>query len=164
MTLMNVLVDFARTGRIGPLHCGMPLAEAEDLLGPGRPHPAIVMRGPDIDGYPYSWDGLRLVVTQRQVSGLCIDLFPGSTTKLPPLVLPESETYEATVLREELISALDIAGCLHEVNRGLTFGSQSSILTQPADVCAVFSLPGRHNDVPHLDRHYLGVMYKHTLP
>jgi hypothetical protein len=34
---MNVLVDFARTGRVGPLHCGMPLIEAEDLLGPGRP-------------------------------------------------------------------------------------------------------------------------------
>lgn len=37
MTLMNVLVDFARTGRMGPLHCGMPLTDAEDLLGPGRP-------------------------------------------------------------------------------------------------------------------------------
>lgn len=59
MTLMNVLVDFARTGHIGPLRCGMPLTEAEDLLGPGRPHPAIRMR-PDIDGYPtlgttWSW-------------------------------------------------------------------------------------------------------------
>ncbi|WP_406229222.1 hypothetical protein [Streptomyces anthocyanicus] len=51
---MNVLVDFARTGRIGPLHCGMPLTEAEDLLGQGRPHPAILTKGPDIDGYPYA--------------------------------------------------------------------------------------------------------------
>jgi hypothetical protein len=67
---MHVLVDFARTGQLGPLRCGMPLAEAEDLLGPGRPHPAILMKGPDIDGYPYSWDGLRLVVTQRRVTEL----------------------------------------------------------------------------------------------
>ncbi|MFD7444747.1 hypothetical protein [Streptomyces sp. NPDC059909] len=37
MILMDVLVDFARTGRIGPQHCGMSLAEAEDLLGPGTP-------------------------------------------------------------------------------------------------------------------------------
>ncbi|MET8945737.1 hypothetical protein ABZX30_19655 [Streptomyces sp. NPDC004542] len=45
---MSMLVDFARTGRIGPLHCGMPRAEAEHLLGPGRPHPAILMKGPDM--------------------------------------------------------------------------------------------------------------------
>ncbi|MER5473535.1 hypothetical protein ABZX90_26210 [Streptomyces sp. NPDC002935] len=57
VTLTDMLVDFASTGQIGPLHCGMPLAEAEDLLGPGRPHPAIQMSGPDIDGYPYSWGG-----------------------------------------------------------------------------------------------------------
>ena len=111
---MNVLVDFARTGRIGPLHCGMALTEAEELLGPGRPHPAIVMKGPDIDGYPYAWGGLRLVVTQRSVSGLWINLWPGSTMNLPPLVLPDSESFEATVLREELITALDTADCRHE--------------------------------------------------
>ncbi|MFG2475027.1 hypothetical protein [Streptomyces fagopyri] len=162
MTLMNVLVDFARTGRIGPLHCGMPLAEAEDLLGPGRPHPAILMKGPDIDGYPYAWGSLRLVVTQRAVSGISISLWPGSTASLPPLVLPDSESFEATFLREELITALDTAGCHHEVNSALTFGKQSSILTQRAEVCAVFSLPGRDNRVPHHDRHYLDVMHKHV--
>ncbi|MER5466501.1 hypothetical protein ABT010_38915 [Streptomyces sp. NPDC002668] len=162
MTLMDVLVDFARTGRIGPLHCGMRLTEAEDLLGPGRPHPAILMMGPDIDGYPYSWDRLQLVVTRRAVSGIWINLSPGSTAKLPALVLPESESFEATLLREELVSALDKAGCEHHVNDTLTFGQQSSILTRPADVCAVFSLPGRDNHVPHRDRHYLDVMHKHT--
>lgn len=56
---MSLLVDFARTGRIGPLHCGMPLSEAEGLLGPGRPHPAIRLLGPDVDGYPYAWGGLE---------------------------------------------------------------------------------------------------------
>jgi hypothetical protein len=158
---MNVLVDFARTGRVGALHCGMPLSEAEDLLGPGRPHPAHIMKGPDIDGYPYSWDGLQLVVTQRAVSGIWVNLWPGSTAKLPPLVLPDSESFEATVLREELVTALDTAGCHHEVNPALTFGEQSSILTQPAGVCAVFSLPGRDHHVPLRGRHYLDVMHKH---
>ncbi|MGW4034277.1 hypothetical protein ACWEFL_34120 [Streptomyces sp. NPDC004838] len=162
MTLMNVLVDFARTGRVGPLRCGMPLAEAEGLLGPGRPHPAIRMKGPDIDGYPYSWGGLKLDVTQRAVSGIRIDLWPGSAAKLPALVLPGSESFEATVLREELVAALDAAGCEHHVNDALTFGRQSSILARPADVYAVFSLPGRDNHVPHRDRHYLDVMHKRT--
>ncbi|MCF1591980.1 hypothetical protein [Streptomyces muensis] len=162
MTLMDVLVSFSRTGRLGPLNCGMTLAEAEDLLGPGRPHPAHIMKGPDIDGYPYSWDGLGLVVTQRTVSGIWINLRPGSAARLPPLVLPDSESFDATVLREELIAALDKAGCRHAVNSTLTFGRQASLITQPAGVCAVFSLPGRDDDVPHRDRHYLDVMHKHT--
>lgn len=158
---MNVLVDFARTGRVGPLHCGMTLREAEELLGPGRPHPAIVMLGPDIDGYPYSWDGLQLVVTRKTVSGIWINLWASTAAKLPPLVLPASESYDARVLREDLLTALDAAGCGHCVDDTLTFGDQSSILTLPAHVCAVFSIPGRNNPVPHPDRHYLSVLHKH---
>lgn len=159
---MDVLVDFSLSGQLGPLNCGMTLAEAENLLGPGRPHPAHILKGPDIDGYPYSWNGLRLVVTQRTVSGIWINLWPGSAAKLPPLVLPDSESFDATVLREELIAALDEADCQHAVNSTLTFGEQSSLITQPADVCAVFGLPGRDNHVPHRDRHYLDVMHKHS--
>ncbi|MFG3013859.1 hypothetical protein ACGFZB_26190 [Streptomyces cinerochromogenes] len=159
---MNLLVDFAQTGQIGPLHCGMPLSEAEALLGPGRPHPAIRMKGPDIDGYPYAWGGLELATTQRLVSEISIRLSPGSTTKLPPLVLPDSESYPSTVLREDLIAGLDAVGCRHDVNDRLTFGEQSSILTRPAGVCAVFFPPGRGDHMPHHEHHYLGVIYKHT--
>lgn len=159
MTLIDVLIDFSLTGQIGPLRCGMPLAEAEDLLGPGRPHPAIQMKGPDLDGYPYSWHNLDLVVTQRTVTGLWIRLWPGSTTKLPPLVLPDSEAHPATVLREEFLTALDAAGGHHEVNPTLTFGEQSSVITYPGRVCAVFSLPGKDN---HVARRYLNVLHKHT--
>jgi len=157
---MNLLVEFARTGRIGPLHCGITLAEAEHLLGPGRPHPAIRLRGPDIDGYPYSWGGLDLAVTQRRVSGISIRLWPGSTVDLPSLILPGAETCSATVLREELIAALDTAGCPHEINGVLTFGEQWSLRTQPADVCAVFSLPSRNHHVQHRDRFYLDVLHR----
>ncbi|MFJ1544228.1 hypothetical protein [Streptomyces sp. NPDC088246] len=48
------------------------------------------MKGPDIDGCPYSWDGLKPILTQRAVSGLRISLRPGSAAELPPLVLPGS--------------------------------------------------------------------------
>lgn len=140
---MDVLVDFASTGRIGPLNCGMSLTEAEDLLGAGRPHPAHRMKGPDIGGYPYSWGGLKLVVTRRSVSGIQIHLRPGSASS------------EASVVREDLIAALDRVRCQHVVNTTLTFGRQSSIVTQPADVCAVFSLPGPDEHVSLRDRHYL---------
>lgn len=159
---MSLLVDFALTGRIGPLHCGMPLSEAESLLGPGRPHPAIRMRGPDIDGYPYAWGSLELVVTQRSVSALWIRLSPGGTTSLPTVVLPDAESYPSTVLREDLIAGLDAAGCRHDVNDRLTFGEQSSILTRPADVCAVFFRPKRDGHLSRRERHHLGVIHKHS--
>lgn len=163
MTFLNLLVDFAKTGRIGPLHCGMPLTEANDLLGPGRPHPAIRLKGPDIDGYPYTWGNLELAVTQRAVSGICINSRPGSTVTLPPLVLPESASFEAAITREELISALNDAGCHHQPNSALTFGTQSSIITHPEAVCAVFSLPRSSNhNTPHSDQHYLLAMHNHT--
>ncbi|MFJ3634070.1 hypothetical protein [Streptomyces sp. NPDC090112] len=158
---MNVLVDFARTGRIGPLHCGMPLAEAEDLLGPGRPHPALRMR-PEIDGYPYAWGGLELCTTRRAVSEISIRLWTGSMARLPALVLPDAESYSATVLREDLIDGLDAIGCRHDVNDRQTSAGQSSVLTHPANVCAVFFTPGRDVPVPHRERHYLRILYKYT--
>lgn len=68
-------------------------------------------------------------------------MWPGSTVKLPSLVLTDSESSEAAVLREGLLAALDAAGCEH-------------------DVCAVFSLPGRDDHVPHRDRHHLDVMHE----
>jgi hypothetical protein len=159
---MDLLVDFSLTGQIGPLHCGMSLAEAESLLGPGRPHPAIRLKGPDLDGYPYSWRNLDLVITQRMVSGLWIRLRPGTTAKLPPLALPDSEMHSATVLREEFLDALEAVRCPFAMNPQLTFGEQSSVITQPGGVCAVFTLPARDDEVPHRDRHYLTVLHKHT--
>ncbi|MFC7924386.1 hypothetical protein [Streptomyces cinereoruber] len=160
MTLMSLLVDFTRTGRIGPLRCGMPLSEAEGLLGPGRPHPAIRLLGPGVDGYPYAWGGLELVVTRHSVSGLWIRLSPGAAVRLPPLVLPDSESYPSTVLREELIAGLDAVGCRHDVDDLLTFGEQSSVLTRPAGVCAVFFPPRRGDHVSGPEQHCLGVLHK----
>ncbi|MET8981520.1 hypothetical protein ABZX85_38585 [Streptomyces sp. NPDC004539] len=141
----------------------MSLDEAESIIGPGHPHPAHILKGFDIDGYPYAWGGLELAITRRAVSGISIRLRPGSTVRLPAVVLPDSESFGSTVLREELIAALDEAGCRHAVNDGLTFGGQSSIVTyQPVGVCSVFFLPGQGDHVPHRDRHYLGAMYKHS--
>ncbi|MFB8183586.1 hypothetical protein ACFC8N_48155 [Streptomyces sp. NPDC055966] len=36
------------------------------------------------------------------------------------------------------------------------------LLDRLAEVCAVFSLPGRDHHVRHRDRHYLDVMHEHT--
>ncbi|GLX21995.1 hypothetical protein [Streptomyces lavendulae] len=159
---MNVLLDFAATGRIGPLHCGMPLTGAEEVLGPGRPHPQIVMKGPDFDGYPYAWGGLELVVTRRHVSGISLRLDPGSVARLPPEVLPDAGVYEATVLREDFTAALDAAGCGYVTNAVLTFDEQSAVTTRPAGVNVLFGMPARGADVPDRGRFYLEFLDKQT--
>ncbi|MFE9636336.1 hypothetical protein [Streptomyces sp. NPDC006463] len=75
---------------------------------------------------------------------------------------PDSESYPSTVLRADLIASLDAIDCADDVNDRLTFGEQSSLLTHPANVCAVFFTPRRDDHVPHRERHYLGVLHKHT--
>jgi hypothetical protein len=140
----------------------MTLDQAEDILGPGTPHPAIQLKGPDLDGYPYSWGSLKLSVTKKTISGIATFLWAGSTPTLPTAVLPGSKSYSATIVREDLIAALDAADCRYEVEPMLTFGGQSSIRTQPADVCAVFSTPGKDNDVPDRDKQYLLAIHKHV--
>ncbi|MFD1935491.1 MULTISPECIES: hypothetical protein [Nonomuraea] len=161
MTLLNLVVEFGLTGQVGPLHCGMPLDQAEEILGPGRPHPAIVMKGHDLDGYPYSWGSLDLVVTQQSVSGIWIRLRAGSNAHLPSIVLPDSHSHSATVRREAFVSALEVSGCAHEVEQSLTFGTQFSIRTQPADVCAVFFPSRKDEHVTDREGLYLGVIHKH---
>ncbi|MFJ3875991.1 hypothetical protein ACIPW5_00870 [Streptomyces sp. NPDC090077] len=156
---MNVLLDFAATGRLGPLYRGMSLAEAEELLGPGRPHPQILMKGPDFDGYPYVWDGLELESTRRHVSCITIRLRPGSAVRLPSPVLPDAGAYAATVPREDFLAALDAAGCRHVPDPLLTCDEQSAVVTRPAGVHLLFARPDRDADVPDRSRFHLDLLY-----
>ncbi len=158
VNLMEMLVAFAATGELGPLRCGLPLSEVEQMLGPGQPHPAIRMR-PGIDGYPYTWHSLALEVTQQHISAVELRLYPGTIVRLPRLVLAEPVVDPIAILREDLTDELDLAGCRHDINDQLTFGHQSSIIVRDTGVIAVFSLPSRSFPAPHPDRHYLDVIY-----
>ncbi|MCP2169117.1 hypothetical protein LX83_006001 [Goodfellowiella coeruleoviolacea] len=61
------MLEFAATGRVGKVRLGMSLSEAEEILGPGRPHPAIRMLGPEASSYPYFWDHLSLFAAGGRV-------------------------------------------------------------------------------------------------
>jgi hypothetical protein len=121
MTFLELLVEFARTGRIGPLHCGMWLSEAEDLLGDN----------------PYHWGDLELTSTGRRVSGISIRApAPGTRVDLP-LFLPVDQPV-APVLLDELTLALNAAGARHEL-QPMDIPYQRFLHIEPGGVGASFT-------------------------
>ncbi|AIG74131.1 Hypothetical protein AJAP_06065 [Amycolatopsis japonica] len=85
--MMDLLIEFAGTGRVGPIHGGMTLAAASAVLGPGHPHPAIRLLGGKADGYPYRWDSLYLDVIRDRVSSIKLETWPGHTFSVEPYLI-----------------------------------------------------------------------------
>ncbi|MEV6236543.1 hypothetical protein [Lentzea sp. NPDC051838] len=126
---MDLLIELALTGRIGPVRAGMPLSEAEALLGPGRPHPMLRMR-PDADGYPYFWGSLSLEVSGGEVTRVELRLRPGTRLELPAALGSRHDGASAEVAREEFLGALKEAGCSFEADDQSAVSGQSSVTTQ----------------------------------
>lgn len=122
MSLLELLVEFGRTGRIGPLHCGMRLTEAEDLLGAGIP-----------GGDTYYWGDLELTVAARRVSGMSIT-GPG----LPSIILPGDRPAGPPVLLDDLTLALNAAGARHEL-QPIKSAQERALRIDPGGVGAHFA-------------------------
>jgi hypothetical protein len=133
---VDLLVEFGRTGRIGPLRCGMWLSEAEDLLG----------------GHPDEWGDLELTTTGRQITAMAIRApAPDRRITLPARVLPD-RTATAPVLLDDLTLALNAAGARHEL-RPIGMPRQRLLHIEPGGVAASFAA------MPD-GRFYLLVMHK----
>lgn len=168
-TVIELLLRFADTGRIGLLHLGMPFSEAEALLGEGTAHPAIRIVGPDTGDYPYYWGCLALYSTGGTVTriGLTVprdvrfsvpvSLLPPTTSTVDAAVDPATD---APVGRTDFLAALDQARCSCYPYDALTFGEQSAIRTE-AGTIAVFAQRRASRDTRH-DEHYLFAMH-HSL-
>jgi hypothetical protein len=133
---MDILLEFAATGRIGAVRAGMPLAEAQELLGPGRPHPMLRMQ-PDASGYPYLWDSLSLEVSGGMVDEVQLSLRPGGSFQVPAALWPVQGDVSATVERYAFLAALGKAGYPAEPYTPLTLTKQSAVRTDAGTV-AVF--------------------------
>jgi hypothetical protein len=106
----NDLLELAATGHVGAVRLGMPLSEVEALLGPGEPHPALLMR-PGASGYPYHWDDLSLFVSDGRVDKVMFQ---------PRL---------GTVEREAFLNALRQADIEFVPVPELTHGQQNAVRT-----------------------------------
>ncbi|GLW64004.1 hypothetical protein Arub01_22480 [Actinomadura rubrobrunea] len=110
---LRLVVDFARTGRLGPLYCGMSLEQVEDLLGPPddvqgrrRPHrrrPRYYLWGTDLQLLICDDTVVRISVpcwgSDRHPVGLPAPI--GGWRRPPTSRLP----------MDDVIAALDAAGC-----------------------------------------------------
>lgn len=147
--MMDLLIEFAGTGRVGPIHGGMTLAEASAVLGPGRPHPAIRLLGDKADGYPYVWDALSLDITRDRVSSIKLVTWPGHIFSVPSPLPLEGGPWESTVTKQEFLAALDEARVEYEDREVHGTDRQSAIRVAVTAVRAMFGefdetdLPGR---------------------
>ncbi|MFI5558053.1 hypothetical protein [Amycolatopsis japonica] len=147
--MMNLLIELAGTGAVGPIHGGMTLAEATAVLGPGHPHPAIRLLGGKADGYPHRWDSLYLTFTRDRVSSIKLEPWPGHTFSVPSPLAPEGGPYESTVTKQEFLAAVDEARIGYADDEHLTSGDQTAIRFADTAATALFAeiddkiLPGR---------------------
>ncbi len=155
---MDVLLDFAGKGSLGPIHGGMRLQEAARILGPGSPHPAIRLLGSKADEYPYpySWGNLSLDIANGLVTAIRLRLEPGETFAIPdPL---KGNSSDSIISRETFLAALKERNYRYHAYADLTFEKQSAFQIQDTKVVASFF---EHQQSDHIEKQgfYLTGMY-----
>ncbi len=153
---MDFLLEFAATGRIGAVRVGMPLSEAEDLLGPGQPRPMYRMR-PDATGYPYRWGSLSLGMADGVVDDIKVNVMPGDVFHAPAALWPRLDGTPSTFEREEVLAALTEAGCPFETDERIPIPDQTKVRTKASTV-VVFN-PRRASETLVKSGDYLTSMY-----
>jgi hypothetical protein len=106
---LDLVVSLAETGRLGPLRCGMTLAEVQEVLGPF--HDRIPQSKPR-RWRPrlHFWDDLELLICHGMVVAIGLPLWR-DTVGLPPAVGGWDAPRPAMLPLAEVIGALDAAGC-----------------------------------------------------
>ncbi|XVS61674.1 hypothetical protein ACQPYE_25655 [Actinosynnema sp. CA-299493] len=107
--LSDLVVGFARTGRLGPLRCGMTLDEVQDLLGPfhGRMDDRKPRRWrPRL----HFWDDLEVVICHGMVVTILVPAWR-DTLRLPHAVSGWRAPHPAVMSYDDVLEALATAGC-----------------------------------------------------
>ncbi|GGY13269.1 hypothetical protein [Streptomyces xanthochromogenes] len=140
MTVLDMLIPFARTGRIGAARIGAQLKDVTDALGEPWAHGSSI--GADGLPYLYAYGSLEVAICQAHcqvIESIAIqtDL---PTMEWPARELVRMETFPGYPTYGDVLRTLGQAGCRWEKYEPLTLEGQCAIRVPASDVIFVFTI------------------------
>ncbi|GAA3535807.1 hypothetical protein GCM10022419_014350 [Nonomuraea rosea] len=151
-TALDLVARFATSGRLGPVHCGLPSQDLEALLGPfhDRTHDAKPRRWRPRFHF---WDDLEILICHGLVLDIGIPLWR-DTVALPAALSGWQRPAPARLPLPDVLNALDAAGCEWQEAPDIVLGDEArGIRTRRHDVRLVF-VPEDQSGTPRLHKIY----------
>ena len=135
--ILDLVVRFADSGRLGPLHCGMALQNVEELIGPfhDRMHDSKPRRWrPRL----HFWHDLEVLICHGLVVEVSLPLWRESVT-LPDALGGGNKSALSRLTISEVLNALDATGCAWKEAPALVLDNEArGVRTVAHDVHLVF--------------------------
>ncbi|MGK5543859.1 hypothetical protein ACSNOH_03835 [Streptomyces sp. URMC 127] len=142
MSVLRFLVDFARTGGVGPARCGVRLDDVIEAWGP--PWAEGSSLGSDGRPYLYAYGGVEIGTCQsfcRRVEGIVVQTDTPTLEMPAPEPVPATQSLAGGPTYGEVLDALAAGGCRWEDFAPLTCEDQRALRVIPSGVIFVFDVP-----------------------
>ncbi len=140
---MPVLVDFARTGSVGPVRCGDQLPALTEILGP--PWATGTSFGHDGLPYLYAYGNLEIGTCQffcRRIESIHLQTgWAECEFELPLPGWGHVRSLSERLTYRRVVDTLEAAGCRWEESAPLTFDDQRTIRVVDSQVQFGFAIP-----------------------
>lgn len=135
---LDIVVDFAATGRLGPVRCGTSMSELEDVLGPYRDRQTVRKPRPWRPRI-YRWDDLELLICHDVVTSITVRLRPDEIA-LPTAITGWPAPRAAMLPWGQVSTALKTAGCAWRDDPGMLLDEDArAIRIHDTDVSLAFT-------------------------
>ncbi|MEV6672045.1 hypothetical protein [Streptomyces sp. NPDC051162] len=162
MNIMDVLIPFARTGRIATARVGAQLNDVTEELGPPWAHGSST--GADGLPYLYAYGSLEIATCQAhcQVIESIVVQTDWATMEWPSQKPGRLERFPGYPAYGEVLRTLDEAGCPWESYEPLTLDGQCAIRVPASDVIFVFTTEDKDREEPMLCSVSVANRHPHT--
>ncbi|MFH8346896.1 hypothetical protein [Streptomyces sp. NPDC018045] len=141
MSMVDVVVRFAQSGRIGPVRCGVEWSAVAEVMGP--PWDTGTSVGGDGLPYLYAYGGLEIGTCHsicQEIQLVCLQT-GALAVELPALGKAPAQTLPGYPTYSQIIAALEAADCQWEDFAPLTFDEQRTIRVTSSGVLLGFEIP-----------------------
>jgi hypothetical protein len=138
-TPLDIMVDFATTGRLGPVRCGTTMRELEGVLGPYSDRQNVRKPRPWRPRI-YRWDDLELLICHDIVTSITVRLWPDEVA-LPTAITGWPAPRPVILPWGQVSTALKTAGCTWRDDPGMLLDDDArAIRIDGTDVSLAFTL------------------------